>query len=221
MYAQVNKSHENKSRAVANSVAQKKSNVKPGFGFVDNRPEAVAQRIPQEMAKNSPQVKQAAQSQSMATNKSPQFNGVMQRAKAITVTKDTSSEYSIKATGAPSTFTGGSNAGQRGIDNVKSYSAKFSADDQLNTLGNRTGRGKSEESNSMNNLLPEYVGGHLLPKEFGGSGDQENVFNQEGGQNSGSWRSFEIAASKVLEKTPPTNTFTYEMSLKGDNLTKA
>ncbi len=32
------------SRAVANSIAQKKSNVKQGFDFVDNRPEAVAQR---------------------------------------------------------------------------------------------------------------------------------------------------------------------------------
>lgn len=44
MYAQIEKPKENKSRAVANSVAQKKSNVKEGFGFVDNRPEAVVQR---------------------------------------------------------------------------------------------------------------------------------------------------------------------------------
>ncbi|MFT6845797.1 MAG: hypothetical protein ACJAUV_001996 [Flavobacteriales bacterium] len=38
MYAQVEKPKENKSRAVANSVAQKKSNGNQGFGFVDNRP---------------------------------------------------------------------------------------------------------------------------------------------------------------------------------------
>jgi hypothetical protein len=37
MYEQVEKPKENKSRAVANSVAQKKSNIKQGFGFVDNR----------------------------------------------------------------------------------------------------------------------------------------------------------------------------------------
>lgn len=43
MYAQVDKSKENKSRAVANSVAQKKSNRKQGFGFVDNRPEVINQ----------------------------------------------------------------------------------------------------------------------------------------------------------------------------------
>jgi hypothetical protein len=46
------------SRAVANSVAQKKSNVKQGFGFVDNRPEAVAQWKLQDMTNNSPQVSQ-------------------------------------------------------------------------------------------------------------------------------------------------------------------
>jgi len=44
MYEQVEKSKEKKSRTVANSVGQKKKNVKQGFGFVDNRPEAIAQR---------------------------------------------------------------------------------------------------------------------------------------------------------------------------------
>ena len=44
MYAQIEKSKETKSMAVANSVAQKKSQVKQGFGFLDNRPEVVAQR---------------------------------------------------------------------------------------------------------------------------------------------------------------------------------
>lgn len=70
MYVQVEKPKENtasadrrKSRAIANSVAQKKSNAKQGFGFVDNRSEAVAQRKLQEMANNSPQVKQSAQLQ--------------------------------------------------------------------------------------------------------------------------------------------------------------
>ncbi|WPD22061.1 MAG: hypothetical protein SD837_17875 [Candidatus Electrothrix scaldis] len=50
MYEQVEKPKENKSRAVANSVAQKKSHVKQGFGFVDNRPETVAQRKIQVLA---------------------------------------------------------------------------------------------------------------------------------------------------------------------------
>ena len=265
MYAQVEKTKENKSSAVANSVCQRKNNMTQGFGFVDNRPEAVTQRKLQEMA-SSPQAKQDAQLQAMgdkySAQKEPiqkkenntglpnnlktrmekgadirgsksisrvqstlyntvsQNKGIVQRAKAISVTKDTSTEYSIEAIGDPSTFTGGSAAGNHGIDGVKKYFAEFSADDQLNTIGNRTGRGKREESNVMNNELPEYHGGHLLPKEFGGSGDQENVFNQEGGQNVGSWRSFEIAASEVLKKTPPRKNFTYKMKLIGDNLVK-
>jgi hypothetical protein len=37
MYVQIEKPKENKSRTVANSVGQKKSNVRQGFGFVDNR----------------------------------------------------------------------------------------------------------------------------------------------------------------------------------------
>lgn len=44
MYEQVEKPKENKSRAVANAVTQKKSNGKQGIGFVDNRHEQSAQR---------------------------------------------------------------------------------------------------------------------------------------------------------------------------------
>lgn len=53
MYAKIKKSKkENKSRAVANTVVQKKSNGKQGFGFVDNRLEAITQRALQEKATN-------------------------------------------------------------------------------------------------------------------------------------------------------------------------
>ena len=52
MYEQVEKPKENKSRAVANFVTQKKSDVKQGFGFVDNRPEAIIQRKLQVIANN-------------------------------------------------------------------------------------------------------------------------------------------------------------------------
>lgn len=46
MYAQVEKAKENKSRATANSVTQKKNNEKQSFGFEDNRTETVVQRRP-------------------------------------------------------------------------------------------------------------------------------------------------------------------------------
>lgn len=44
MYSQIDKQKENKSRTVANSVTKKKSNVKQGVEFVDNRPEQLLQR---------------------------------------------------------------------------------------------------------------------------------------------------------------------------------
>jgi hypothetical protein len=46
MYAQVEKPKENKSRAIANSVALQKSCVKQCFGFVGNRPESILQKKP-------------------------------------------------------------------------------------------------------------------------------------------------------------------------------
>jgi hypothetical protein len=63
MYAQVEKPKENKSRAVANSVAQKQSGTKPTFQFVDNRPEATAQRKIQSVANSSMKTAKVTQQQ--------------------------------------------------------------------------------------------------------------------------------------------------------------
>ena len=71
MYTQVEKPKENKSKAVTNTVFQKRSIDESTFQFVDNRPEAVAQRKLQEMANKSRQAKQTAQLQVMAGNNSP------------------------------------------------------------------------------------------------------------------------------------------------------
>jgi hypothetical protein len=48
MYERLEKPKENRSRAFANSVTQKKSDVKQGFGFVDNRPEVITHNKLQE-----------------------------------------------------------------------------------------------------------------------------------------------------------------------------
>jgi hypothetical protein len=53
MYAQKEKPAENKSSAVAHSVAQKKNGGKQGFGFMDNRPEAAAQRKLQDLGEHN------------------------------------------------------------------------------------------------------------------------------------------------------------------------
>ena len=68
MHARVDKSKENKSQAVDNSENQKRGSGGQGFAFVDNRPEAIAQRRLQEMADNSPQAKQLKVLQQMVHN---------------------------------------------------------------------------------------------------------------------------------------------------------
>lgn len=72
MYKQVEKPKENKSRAVDNSVAQKKSYVRQGFGFVDNHPVAIAQRKLQDLANISPKDRQTVQLKSIEDNRSVQ-----------------------------------------------------------------------------------------------------------------------------------------------------
>ncbi|MEO0556364.1 MAG: hypothetical protein AAF149_24490 [Bacteroidota bacterium] len=68
MHTHTDKTQENKSQSVANSVTQNHSDDRSAFQFVNNRPEAIAQRKLQEMANNSPQSKQAAQLQAIAGN---------------------------------------------------------------------------------------------------------------------------------------------------------
>lgn len=65
MYAQVEKQKKNtasanwrKNRSVANAIGQKKTNVKQGVGFADNRPEVDAQRKLNEMTNGNQNVKQ-------------------------------------------------------------------------------------------------------------------------------------------------------------------
>jgi hypothetical protein len=71
MNTHADKTQEKKSQSVVNAVSQKQSGAESTFQFVDNRPEAVAQRKLQEMANNSTQVKQLKALQEMANN-SPQ-----------------------------------------------------------------------------------------------------------------------------------------------------
>jgi len=89
MYAQEDKTKGNESKVVANSVGQKKSNVKQGFGFVDNRPEAVAQRtLHEKMDKSSRMLLQRFNSKSSV--KVPACSsGIIQRV----TNPDTSKEY--------------------------------------------------------------------------------------------------------------------------------
>jgi len=95
MNTHADKTQENKNQSVANAVPQKQSGGESTFQFVDNRPEAIAQRKLQEMANNSPramqlkafqnianispQVKQAAQLQALADNNPAQNQQPIQK----------------------------------------------------------------------------------------------------------------------------------------------
>jgi hypothetical protein len=87
MYAQVEKPKENsfptnrqESRAVANTIARKKSDVKQSSGFVDNRPEAIAQRKLQEIESNSPHISQLRSFSEVLSYKSnKKYTGQLQR----------------------------------------------------------------------------------------------------------------------------------------------
>lgn len=72
MNTHADKTQENKNQSVANEVSQKQSSGESVFQFVDNRPEAVAQRKLQRMANNSQRANQFAQLQVMAGKYSTQ-----------------------------------------------------------------------------------------------------------------------------------------------------
>ncbi|MEM8998811.1 MAG: DUF4157 domain-containing protein [Bacteroidota bacterium] len=75
------KTQENKRQAVSHGESKVQRSSESTFQFIDNRPEAVAQRKLQEMANNSPQAKQAAQFQVMADNHSAQQHNPIQKKK--------------------------------------------------------------------------------------------------------------------------------------------
>jgi hypothetical protein len=68
MNTNADKTQKNKSQSVANAVSHKQGSNKSTFQFVDNRPEALAQRKLQEIAHNSPQAMQMSIYQEMANN---------------------------------------------------------------------------------------------------------------------------------------------------------
>ena len=79
MNTHANKTQENKSQSVANDITQNQGGSKSTFQFVDNRPEAIAQRKLQELTNNSPQTKRLAQLQAMADHHAAQQQWPIQK----------------------------------------------------------------------------------------------------------------------------------------------
>ncbi|GAA80816.1 hypothetical protein [Pseudoalteromonas sp. BSi20495] len=207
MYAQLEKSKENKNRAIANSVAQKKSNGKQGFGFVDNRPQTIVQRKLQKMAINS---QGALQVQNHKNRNSSQ---TLQLVTDVDMTKNgytvhnqgTNANYTIyrKQTGGTVDYvgtgyafgnSGTSASGAYNFTGVTNYQNYYGDVDATNF--NKTNRGYSS---SMANNIVDYNKGHILPQQLGGRGVGENLFEQNAGQNnSWSWKSSENNATGYL-----------------------
>lgn len=200
------KPKENKSRAVANAVVQEKRTHQKDIKIDDKRTSGVRQA----------QIADIINSKEKRNNHIP---ALPIQCKNINIINKTNTGYIVESEGKPSDFAGGGAAPRwPGVSNTKLYQAEYAATDQLNIHGIRTGRGKQGESAVMDNFIPEFASGHLLPSRLGGQGSRENSFWQEGGQNTGSWTSFENEASQVCRNTPESGTFKYRMTLAGDNL---
>lgn len=117
MNTHADKTQENKSQAVSVVDSQIQSGGKSTLQFVDNRPEAVAQRKLQEMANNSQQVSQLRAFQKMANN-SPQAKQAAQL-QAIADNYSTKRQQPIQKkennTGLPDNL-------KSGIENLSGYS---------------------------------------------------------------------------------------------------
>jgi len=79
MHSHADKTQENKNQSVSAVDSQRQSGGESTFQFVDNRPEAVAQRKVQEMANNSPQVSQLKAFQEMADTHSARQHQPVQK----------------------------------------------------------------------------------------------------------------------------------------------
>lgn len=120
MKTHADKTQKNKSQSDSNRESQMQSGGESTFQFVDNRPEAIAQRKLQEMSNNSTQVSQLMAFQDMSNN-SPQAK---QTAQLQSMTDNSSSQQPIQKkenkTGLPDNLkTGMENLSGMSMDDVK------------------------------------------------------------------------------------------------------
>lgn len=120
--------------------------------------------------------------------------------------------YDVTYSGRQCDFTGGSEPVDVGVDGVQSYAAKV--DITCSQHGSKYSNTVGIDANTH-----EYQEGHMLAKALGGSGKAENIFWQDGGQNTtGDWVSFERKVTNIrnLGSALP---MTYRVVLNGPGLT--
>lgn len=230
MYEQVEKAQKNKSRAVANSVAQNKSKMKQRLGVVDNRLESIIQRnirtgnsVSTESRKllTSPNGIQPMQHDktydtAQVSNHKRSFhqNGeIMQR--AVTVKKGvgdnnpfvkyTRNSYAIDTA---ANFQGGTSAGSSTTpagNQAKVSGKEFYAGFRIQPKGTGTKWGDWDGLGTKNARSQSvWEKGHMLGKQLGGDGgDPDNLFYQTPESNRvGEWRNFEDNMMNQVKTQP-------------------
>ena len=135
------------------------------------------------------------------------FNQVIQNRLKKNVYRRDRNEYDVEYFGTVRDFYNGSPAGYRGITGVNKYWA-------IATVGN-----ENKHTNKISADTHEYHRGHMLAQNLGGKGDADNIFKQDGGQNTtGEWPSFEQSVAKKRDEAyrfNPNTSMTYRINLSG------
>ena len=122
MLTQLNRSEENKSRAIANQNTQTKSRGSSNPQFVDNRPEAVAQMKMQQMANNGPQTMQLQANQEMLDPKMLEEEQSRENIEPFQLQEDPNADGTPPLNGGAPNNTGLPDNLKAGIENLSGYS---------------------------------------------------------------------------------------------------
>lgn len=162
MHDRIGKSKENESKTFTNSVAQKQSSKRSTFQFVDNRPEAIAQRKLRKAANNSPQVSQPRAFQVMV-------NG-------------TSATKQMVRPGSNEVTDGNVTGGGAGIIQLKTMTVRNKTQAyssgwvQAETQSTGVEDGPQDEAQSVAKIAGgSWVGGHMVNDRLGGGGGFDNI----------------------------------------------
>lgn len=134
----------------------------------------------------------------------------IQRALVRNEVTKTTSDYKVKYTGKKSDFSGGGDPGGNGVVGVSSYNASASVAKVYDTGASY------DNAVAVGGADREYHQGHMLAKSLGGSGSANNIFKQDGGQNTtGKWPSFERSVESAKGYGDQNAAMTYTVELKG------
>lgn len=135
----------------------------------------------------------------------------IQRVPARNEITKTTSTYKVEYTGKKSDFSGGSEPDGNGVVGVSSYGASA-------TVGDVYQNGNAATDNvAVDGADREYHQGHMLASALGGSGNANNVFKQDGGQNTtGKWPSFERQVAGNRDRGDQNAAMSYTVELKGN-----